>query len=325
MTVRCDRQPVPDMADMPSSIRFPLHLVTRYNVHLNLSALRVKTDLASDLSRFARRQDDLGDRSRLLKKMVVRIHWTEEFGSTGYSQSGVFTVAQPADPPPENMVRGWMDRLEDRSGTQVPLSRNASAGQGTGGFSGDSGEGQPTPTSKPAQGSQVSGGGRLSPGAIVGIALGVGLALVLIGAGLAWFLLRRRRQKQRETASAAKRLTSKTSMEDKNMRAAHMADSPRSPYSDEQNQSLPVSPLAAHPPGEGGAGGTGLTPQDVNVTALRSSHSGADHHQDQPQAQRGVSNTVAHLVEDGMTAEEIRRLEDEESQLDAEIERAARR
>jgi hypothetical protein len=38
-----------------------------------------------------------------------------------------------------------------------------------------------------------------------------------------------------------------------------------------------------------------------------------------------MSSNVAHLVEDGMTAEEIRRLEEEERELDDEIERAARR
>jgi hypothetical protein len=38
-----------------------------------------------------------------------------------------------------------------------------------------------------------------------------------------------------------------------------------------------------------------------------------------------MSSNVAHLVEDGMTVEEIRRLEEEERQLDDEIERAARR
>ncbi|KLP09210.1 Uncharacterized protein Y057_3884 [Fusarium fujikuroi] len=50
----------------------------------------------------------------------------------------------------------------------------------------------------------------------------------------------------------------------------------------------------------------------------RAAHSGA-------QTPQGMSSNVAHLVEDGMTVDEIRRLEEEERQLDDEIERAARR
>lgn len=42
------------------------------------------------------------------------------------------------------------------------------------------------------------------------------------------------------------------------------------------------------------------------------------------QARRGVSRSVAPLVEEGMTEEEIRRLEEEERHLDDEIARAGR-
>jgi hypothetical protein len=40
---------------------------------------------------------------------------------------------------------------------------------------------------------------------------------------------------------------------------------------------------------------------------------------------RGLTTPYAHLVEEGMTEDEIRRLEDEERQLDAAIEQAGRR
>lgn len=69
---------------------------------------------------------------------------------------------------------------------------------------------QESSTSQPAQGTH--GDDRLSPSAIAGIAVGVGLAFVFIVAGLTWFLLRRRRRKQQEAVRSAGRLASKTSV-----------------------------------------------------------------------------------------------------------------
>ncbi|KAM4055078.1 hypothetical protein HRG_005887 [Hirsutella rhossiliensis] len=313
---------------LPSTSYF-LTYVSQFSVQLNLSALRVKPDLSGDLSNFARRQDDTGDESRLRKKMMVRIFWTANSGRTGYSQSGLFTVAHSRDPQLVDEVRVWMDQPEGQNGTEGTISGDASVEGGTGGVTYDGGKAQESPNNQLASGSRGGGGGGLSTGAIAGIAVGVSLALILLVAGLAWFLLRRRHRKQHEAACAARRLTSKTSVEDKDMQAAHVADSPRSPYLDggtsTQNQSSPVSPLAGASHSEGDDDQAGFTPHEAEVAALRSSHSSADDHDDPAQATQGVSNTVAHLVEEGMTAEEIRRLEDEERQLDAEIERAARR
>ncbi|EQL03679.1 hypothetical protein G6O67_006977 [Ophiocordyceps sinensis] len=235
--------------------------------------------------------------------------------SPSQTWSTIYTVNESSTP---DHVVPVDERIPQRggNGTGVPLAVDASKGRGTG-VSGGGGDVESQRTGNTLS-VQDSHDGRLSNGAIAGIAVGASLAFILLVAGLAWRLLRRRRQKQR----AAGRLASQTSVEDKDMHAAPVADSPpRSPYSHEepslQGRNPPISPLAAASHGEAG------------VAALHSSHSGAGagagEHDDHAQTQRGVPKTVAHLVEEGMTAEEIRRLEDEERQLDAEIERAARR
>ncbi|KLO96301.1 Uncharacterized protein LW93_2293 [Fusarium fujikuroi] len=96
------------------------------------------------------------------------------------------------------------------------------------------------------------------------------------------------------------------------------ADSPNSPYSDENHMqpvalgSLDRDRGVAPTPPPGGVPRSSIGSHD------RAAHSGA-------QTPQGMSSNVAHLVEDGMTVDEIRRLEEEERQLDDEIERAARR
>ncbi|KAK4158178.1 hypothetical protein C8A00DRAFT_11064, partial [Chaetomidium leptoderma] len=99
----------------------------------------------------------------------------------------------------------------------------------------------------------------------------------------------------------------------------HLQDPPRSftPYSDRLSAS-----------GSGGAAGAAAGTPSVRAASLA--------HTDDARASipspipgratpRGLTTPYAHLVEDGMTEDEIRRLEDEERQLDAAIEQAGRR
>lgn len=152
-------------------------------------------------------------------------------------------------------------------------------------------------------------GSGIGTGAIVGIVVGVVGGLLLIAA-VAFFLLRKRRQKKTEAGYDGSD-PANTYMVDKETQG-RATDSPNSPYTDEnQTRSMPLDNVARDDPAHGG-----LPRTSTSLSQGRSA--GA-------QTPQGMSSNVAHLVEDGMTAEEIRRLEEEERQLDDEIERAARR
>jgi hypothetical protein len=147
--------------------------------------------------------------------------------------------------------------------------------------------------SNPSSGS--GGGGGLSTGAIVGIAIGgaAGLAIIAL---VAWFLLRRRRSKSQivDTHGA-----SNAYIADKDS----TAQSPQSPYADDVIHNPRADSSSLHNAHADNVPG----PRDGSGTATPS----------------GLSRNVAHLVEEGMTADDIARLEEEERQLDDEIERAA--
>ncbi|KAJ4327089.1 hypothetical protein N0V84_002477 [Fusarium piperis] len=155
------------------------------------------------------------------------------------------------------------------------------------------------------------GGGGLSTGAKAGIAVGAVIGGLLIIGALAFFLLRRRRR----TKQLGEDYTSQQAYTVDKETHGRATDSPTSPYSDE-NQVQPVAlQNISHDRDEQTARGT-PTPSGIPRTSTGSRNA--------PTPQ-GMSSNVAHLVEDGMTPEEIRRLEEEERELDDEIERAARR
>lgn len=155
------------------------------------------------------------------------------------------------------------------------------------------------------------GGGGLSTGAKAGIAVGAVIGGLLIIGALAFFFLRRRRRSKQ----LGEDYTSQQAYTVDKETHGRATDSPNSPYSDE-NQVQPVAlQNISHDHDEQTARGT-PTPGAVPRTSTGSRNA--------PTPQ-GMSSNVAHLVEDGMTAEEIRRLEQEERELDDEIERAARR
>ncbi|KAF7531095.1 hypothetical protein G7Z17_g13745 [Cylindrodendrum hubeiense] len=162
--------------------------------------------------------------------------------------------------------------------------------------------------------SSKSGGG-LGTGAIAGIAVGAILGVALIGV-LAWFFLRKRRQNKKLAEGYTATDSGNAYVVDKETHA-RTTDSPNSPYSDENaTQSVPLETTTRDEPAIVAAE-RGLP--RTSTSGSQGGRSGAE------TPQGGVSANVAHLVEDGMTADEIRRLEEEERQLDDEIERAARR
>jgi len=185
--------------------------------------------------------------------------------------------------------------------------------------------------SSSGKGDGGGGGGGLSPGVIAGIVVGVVVFLALVG-GLAFFFLRRHRKAKRGAAYAdAGHGAANVYMVDK---VDATAQSPRSPYSDDgHEQNAPLDPHAHHDSdfhGQGPAAGQGS-----NGSEYAGLYQGGQQHRDGAreggaQSSPGLqsrSNTghYSHLVEDGMTEDDIRRLEEEERQLDAEIERAGRR
>lgn len=137
----------------------------------------------------------------------------------------------------------------------------------------------------------------LTVGAKAGIGVGVSVGVLLL-IGLAVFLfLRRRRRRRRATTSAKALAPASDYMRDKEIPAARVAESPAS---DDARDSAAFA--AAEPPA--GRGSAVATPTSTN---------------------REVPHSVAHLVEDGMTEDQIRRLEEEERALDQAIEQAGRR
>ncbi|KAL2159150.1 hypothetical protein VTH06DRAFT_2582 [Thermothelomyces fergusii] len=90
------------------------------------------------------------------------------------------------------------------------------------------------------------------------------------------------------------------------------------PYSDRPSTATPAAAAAPAAAGTPSIRAPSLAPTDDARTSASSPIPGQATH-------RALTSQYAHLVEEGMTEEEIRRLEEEERQLDADIERAARR
>lgn len=131
------------------------------------------------------------------------------------------------------------------------------------------------------------------------------------------------------------------------------ADSPQSPYSDDgrlRNGSTGYLPGGSSVTTAGGAGtGAGVGVLGAGAVGAGAGHAAFHPYSDRPASpQQPISGTTAsasardqsqapgptagaaastryaHLIEEGMTAEEIRRLEQEEQELDREIERSGR-
>ncbi|KAI1417123.1 hypothetical protein F5Y13DRAFT_153707 [Hypoxylon sp. FL1857] len=170
-----------------------------------------------------------------------------------------------------------------------------------------------------------NGGNGLSKGAIIGIAVGCAVGGVLIIALIVWFFFFRKRNNRDRTGGTNFATDSgiRTMMADKE--AAAVSESPHSAYPDDggrlrdprgDNDSYaPYSDRGVSPPPPPGAAFTTNSQTDLaSVGHASTTRAGTPPYQ----------SRYAHLIEEGMTEEEIRRLEEEERHLDAAIEDAGR-
>lgn len=202
------------------------------------------------------------------------------------------------------------------------------------------------PSAPTAEAAPAPSSGGLSTGAIAGIAVAaavVGLGLIGL---LVFCLIRRRRREQGDHVSTSRpyhrdqHTATADLMGEKEAAAGGMGESPHSPYSDDGHGSLPHSraaPGAAAAVGVAAGAGAASThhtssPAPASADLHRSSFtpysddgSGIPH----PDADRATGSRsetpggrYEHLMEQGMSAEDRARVEEEERQLDAEIERA---
>ncbi|XXG98819.1 hypothetical protein Hte_005149 [Hypoxylon texense] len=195
-----------------------------------------------------------------------------------------------------------------------------------------------TPTPAAATSTEVttsnasSSSGGLSTGAIAGIAVGCSVAGLLIIAFLVWFFFFRRRgdrQRVRGTDFAADSGTH-AMMPDKE--AVGMSQSsPHSAFADDGGRLHDPQQRRSAAPGGGGDDATSFAPYSDRARSMSPPMA----HNNDSQTDVDVANTsrspsppfqsrYAHLIEEGMTEDEIRRLEEEERHLDAAIEDAGR-
>ncbi|KAK1638346.1 hypothetical protein BDP81DRAFT_448394 [Colletotrichum phormii] len=262
-----------------------------------------------------------------------------------------------------NSVEQFGREEESDSTSPLPTSTTQATASPTASVSPDAS--QPTISSGPSNGggSSSSGGssGGLAPGAIAGIVIGSVLGLALI-AFLIWFCLRRRRRRADYVSDGAygPGHNPHEYLADKETHA-RVTESPHSPYTDDgqhqhsqhhlQQQTQPQEQhhlsRELHQDDHNDALETGAAAA-VPASAI----SATEHHQppfapyseehasiasrsveDMTRSGAGgprsstpnVNSNVSHLIEDGMTEDEIRRLEEEEMALDAAIEQAGPR
>ncbi|KAK3995447.1 hypothetical protein QBC44DRAFT_378616 [Cladorrhinum sp. PSN332] len=181
-----------------------------------------------------------------------------------------------------------------------------------------------------------SNSGGLPKGAVIGIAVGAGIIGLIALFAFVWLVVRRQRRKQNlhhmdsyNSGSHADDLIA-----EKEARAGVDVRTPQSPYSDDGI----LAAAAALPPAA--VSSTHLQQQqdpnqtftpytDRSSTALRQADEGRTSVVPSPipgrSTPRDLTTPYAHLVEEGMTEDDVRRLEEEERQLDAAIEQARRR
>jgi hypothetical protein len=215
----------------------------------------------------------------------------------------------------------------------------------------------PTPISTAGGGSGVTTGvssmtsssSGLSTGAIVGIAVGCGFAALLVLAILACFLIRRHRRQQAMEPLRYGHQNNRTQelIAEKEANAG-TNEIPHSPYSDDgmhgnerfvtaEGAAVAHSGSASRPAGATYGASHDQSRSFIQYSDNRSStHTGAAvgeaastedqqrHSVVQLSTPRDMSGRYAHLIEEGMTEDEIKRMEEEERHLDAAIEQAGR-
>ncbi|KAI0443357.1 hypothetical protein F4803DRAFT_328560 [Xylaria telfairii] len=198
-------------------------------------------------------------------------------------------------------------------------------------------------TSQPSSGtiSQSAGAAGLNRNGVIGVAVGVTVGGLLVAGTLVWwFCFRRRRRTTAHHAmpSYASDVDVHAMMQDKEIPVALESSSPRSAYGsggDEGRPSadhyVPYSDRSVTSPTPDHRRMASNPPAPAPAPAAAAGAVGAASQTD-PSRTRGagtptpaITSHYAHLVEEGMTDDEIRRLEEEERQLDAAIEDAGRR
>ena len=298
-----------------------------------------------DLEYFRGQATDFQDGTKVL---AIELGWAKS-GKPGHSYSGYFAVMYGEEPKTEANLQKKVKKFPNyETGSEnllgeddsVPAASTKSS-DGTVKPTGTIGPGDhnrpgigPGDPDKGGDGSSSSHvGNGLSKGAIAGIAVGSIVIAFLLGL-LAWFLLRRRRkqrQRQQQRGASAHDAPNGYIIDKTADDAAIATTGAHSPYSDDgQGQSQ----LGLHH----GQGDATAASYPVALHQQDQQQQLQHHHHDQRDLPRGddggaytpsqhdsASRNYHHLVEEGMTAEDIRRLEEEERQLDAEIERAGRR
>lgn len=242
--------------------------------------------------------DDFG------QPMVLGVDWSIN-GRSGKTFSPAFAIVQStADIAAaqanlqQTSFRAGNETTDDSSSSGSPKgSTPAAPTSGNGGGNGTAGI-------NTVSASHSGGGGGLSTGAIIGIAVGVGVA-ALLAAALGLFFFLRRRKSRSAALDQTRAEQEKLSGFPKGGGHGNASDAAMAPYHDG----------AA---GGGAAGTRGLEDEDtpLDQPCVRSENGS------RATTPHGVSR---HLVEDGMTQDEIRRLEEEEAHLDNEIQRAGGR
>ncbi|KAF9876454.1 hypothetical protein CkaCkLH20_05862 [Colletotrichum karsti] len=187
------------------------------------------------------------------------------------------------------------------------------------------------------------GGGGLAPGAIAGIVIGAVFGVAII-AFLIWFLLRRRRRRADHAQNGGYGPGGPHEYLADKETHARVVESPHSPYSDDgqaqQHQSsqrhlndIGQEPIAAAAIPASSANNSPIehhhrppfapyNEQEHTSVASRSLDNVNSNLEGARSSTPNVNSNVSHLIEDGMTEDEIRRLEEEERALDAAIEQA---
>ncbi|KAK2010128.1 hypothetical protein LZ32DRAFT_386458 [Colletotrichum eremochloae] len=173
-----------------------------------------------------------------------------------------------------------------------------------------------------------TGGSSLPPGAIAGIVIGSIFGLFSL-AFLVWFLLRRRRRAHHvSNGTYGCNHRPHEYLADKEAHT-RVTESPHSPYSDDGQQTRQQQEQD-HYLQHGGPGTAVGAPERSPLTPyVEEEHMPIAARSTEDISRRGVPSStpnaatnVSHLIEDGMTEEEIRQLEDEERALDDAIEQA---
>lgn len=286
-------------------------------------------------------------RSDLGYPFIFSVDWTADGQTTGRTSSPAFSIVGTDSDIPEAQKK--LDKSTYASSKSMPVENDGGSSSSSKLLASTATSSAPTdlftapalPTSgsdrngtssniSPVGASHGGHKGGLGTGAIVGIAVGVVVAALLAAALCLFFFLRRRRRSK--TAVAAREEQTRAEQEKLSSfpkdgsggvggGAASASDAAIAPYRDEHNLAGTSS---------GNARG-GLDEHEEHAVPLRQQqHRGLREEEEEERGSRAAEETPhggvsRHLVEDGMTAAEIRRLEEEEAHLDSEIQRAGGR